>query len=161
TLQDPTAFWHTIDQKEQETGAAHKAEKKGKVDFRRYNNADKQEFDIGLDLIIDTEDKVLTITSDNPEMGNESPLKMAQGQEKPTRYLADTDILSALQTKYGKENNSYAYFDHQALIKGLTTKEGNRIAKQLNVIKQPQDEEVFALLQTPACQQELATIGSN
>ncbi|WP_436323910.1 hypothetical protein ACSEYT_17295 [Vibrio cidicii] len=161
TLQDPTAFWHTIDQKEQETGATHKAEKLGNVDFRRYTVADKQEFGIGLDLIIATEGKVLTITLDSPELGNESPLKMALGQEKPMRSLADTEILSALQAKYGKENNSYAYFDHQALIKGLTTKEGNRIAKQLNVIKQPQDEEVFALLQTPACQQELATIGSN
>ncbi|MBE4601476.1 hypothetical protein [Vibrio navarrensis] len=161
TLQDPTAFWHTIDQKEQETGATHKAEKLGNVDFRRYTVADKQEFGIGLDLIIATEGKVLTITLDSPELGSESPLKMALGQEKPTRSLADTDILSALQAKYGKEHNSYAYFDHQALIKGLTTKEGNRIAKQLNVIKQPQDEEVFSLLQTPACQQELATIGSN
>ncbi|MCV5655819.1 hypothetical protein OFN54_31245, partial [Escherichia coli] len=79
----------------------------------------------GIGLVVAVVDNVLTLTVDVPQLGVQNPIKMALGLEAPSQNIADSGRLEALQAKYGENNNSFGYFDHREVIKGLTTKDGN------------------------------------
>ncbi|MBO0217385.1 hypothetical protein J0676_28350, partial [Vibrio sp. Vb2880] len=72
----------------------------------------------GIGLVVAVIVNVLTVTVDIPELGDLNPLKMARGLESPTQSLADSGRAEAIQTQYGKNNNSFGYMDHGEIIKG-------------------------------------------
>lgn len=158
-LEDPAAFWNTIDQKEQEVGATHQAGKVEHIDYRRYQLTDKRDGDLG--LIIAVDGQIATFTIDIPVLGEQNPLKMALGIEKPQHSLADSTILSDLQKKYGPQHTVYAYFDHQAVIKGLTQPDSNLFAQQLDVLVPNNRNPFIQEIRQPACQSDFAAIGKN
>lgn len=158
-IEDTTAFWNTIDQTEQETKATHHVGQLGNVAYRRYQLSDQGSEDIG--LVIAVEDNVATFTLDVPLLKEANPLKLALGVEKPQHSFANSDILPALQSKYGKQYTAYGYFDHQEIIKGLTQPASNLLAQQIDILQQHSPESFIEEIRQPHCQSELATIANH
>ncbi|MBC5830330.1 hypothetical protein [Vibrio metschnikovii] len=158
-LENSDAFWRTISQVEQETGATYQASQFGEVTYRRYRLTEEEDEDIG--LIIAVGNQVATFTLDLPMLGEENPLKLALGIEKPQLSFAQSDRFSELKTKYGQQYSNYAYLDHQAIIQGLTQPASNRIARQLEVLQQQTSEPFLDEIRHPNCQTELAAIARN
>ncbi|EEX37358.1 Uncharacterised protein [Vibrio metschnikovii] len=158
-LENSDAFWRTISQVEQETGATYQAGQFGEVTYRRYRLTEEEDEDIG--LIIAVGNQVATFTLDLPMLGEENPLKLALGIEKPQLSFAQSDRFSELKTKYGQQYSNYAYLDHQAIIQGLTQPASNRIARQLEVLQQQTSEPFLDEIRHPNCQTELAAIARN
>ncbi|PXA73947.1 hypothetical protein [Vibrio sp. 11986-1-5] len=158
-LENSDTFWRTISQVEQETGATYQTGQLGEVNYRRYRLTEEGDEDIG--LIIAVDNKIATFTLDIPMLGEENPLKLALGIEKPQLSFAQSDRFSKLKTKYGKQYSNYADLDHQAIIQGLTQPGSNRIARQLEALQQQTSEPFLDELRHPNCQTELAAIGRN
>ncbi|WP_172953248.1 hypothetical protein [Vibrio fujianensis] len=158
-LEDTAAFWNTIDQTEQATGATHQATKLGNIDYRRYRLSDENGEEIN--LVIAVHDNVATFTLDFPLLKEANPLKLALGVEKPQKAFADSDILSGLQRKYGKQYSSYGYLDHQEIIKGFTQPASNLLARQVDILQEYNPEPFIEELRKPNCQSEFATIASH
>lgn len=158
-LENSDAFWRTISQVEQETGATYQTGQFGEVTYRRYRLTEEEDEDIG--LIIAVGNQVATFTLDLPMLGEENPLKLALGIEKPQLSFAQSDRFSELKTKYGQQYSNYAYLDHQAIIQGLTQPASNRIARQLEVLQQQTSEPFLDEIRHPNCQTELAAIARN
>lgn len=160
-IENPSAFWATIDKKEKETGATHQVGKLGQADYRRYVLATEPSTEQNLGFVIALEGKVVTFTLDMPMFGAENTLKMALGAEKPQHSFADSGKLAALQTKYGQHHQFYAYLDNQEVIKGITLKGSNQLARQIDVLQQRSPDEQIDVLRQPACHSELTAIANN
>ncbi|ELK8308837.1 TPA: hypothetical protein I7693_02045 [Vibrio vulnificus] len=160
-IENPTAFWATIDKKEKETGATHEVGKLGQADYRRYVLATEPSAEQNLGFVIALEGKVVTFTLDVPMFGAENTLKMALGAEKPQHSFADSGKLAALQTKYGQNYQFYAYLDNQEVIKGITLKGSNQLARQIDVLQQISPEDQIDVLRQPTCHTELTAIANN
>ncbi|WDZ73919.1 hypothetical protein PWW31_26230 [Vibrio harveyi] len=128
------------------------------VEFRRYELTDSQDPQMGVGLAVGVVNNVLTVTLDIPELGAENPLKMAFGLESPKNNIADSGRLEALKAKYGANNNSFGLVDFREVIKGFTTTDGNRLARQLNTAG---SDPMLDELRTPACHTEFTQIAEN
>ncbi|MDF5164328.1 hypothetical protein P3623_24525, partial [Vibrio parahaemolyticus] len=106
-------------------------------------------------------DNVLTLTIDVPQLGVQNPIKMALGLEAPSQNIADSGRLEALQAKYGENNNSFGYFDHREVIKGLTTNDGNMFARQISTLDAIDPEPTIEEMRSPACHTELTQVAEN
>ena len=160
-LEDPAAFWKTVDAKEQESGVTHTLKKLDNIEYRSYELATKDLDGLDANLIVAVNDNVLTLTIELPILDAESPLKLALGLEAPKASLVDSGKIEALQSKYGDNYNAFMYIDNAEIIKGVTTTDGNRLARQVGVIDQKEPEPALSVLRSPICQSELATIASN
>ncbi|MDW3155764.1 hypothetical protein R8O70_25430, partial [Vibrio sp. 779(2023)] len=105
-IENPEALWKTLDHEEQMSGVTHEKVKLGTVEYRRYEMTDAVDPQDGIGLVVAVTDNVLTVTVDIAELGDLNPLKMALGLESPTQSLADSGRAEAIQTQYGKNNNS-------------------------------------------------------
>ncbi|WP_045390610.1 hypothetical protein [Vibrio rotiferianus] len=157
-LENPAALWKTLDEQEQLSGFQHELVKLDKVEYRRYELTESQDKLMGIGLVVAVVDNVLTVTFDIPELGVESPLKLAFGLESLKNSIVDSGRLEALQNKYGASNNSFGIVDIREIIKGLTTVDGNRMARQLKII---QSDPVLDQLRSPACHTEFTQIAEN
>ncbi len=159
-IEDPAVLWSTLDRQEQKSGVSHETGTLGNVEYRRYALTEATELQQSVDLIVAVTDKVLTVTVDIPQLGEQNPLKMALGLEAPAANLADSGRLEALQAKYGNNNNSFAYVDHREIIKGITTADGNMLARQLTLID-AEDHILDETVRSPACHTEFTQIAEN
>ncbi|MGU3807977.1 hypothetical protein ACVZHJ_08570 [Vibrio diabolicus] len=160
-IEDPAALWKTLDHEEQMSGAKHELVKLGDVEFRRYEMTDSVDPQDGIGLVVAVVDNVLTLTVDIPQLGVQNPLKMALGLESPSQNIAESGRLAALQAKYGENNNSFGYFDHRELVKGLTTKDGNIFARQVSMLDAIDPEPTIQEMRSPACHTELTQVAEN
>ncbi|WP_104024099.1 hypothetical protein [Vibrio hyugaensis] len=157
-LETPTALWKTLDEQEQLAGIQHELVKLDTIEFRRYELTDSQDPQLGIGLAVGVVNNVLTVTFDIPELGVENPLKLAFGLESPKNNIVDSGRLEAVKTKYGASNNSFGIFDIREVIKGLTTLDGNRMARQL---KMAESDPTLDALRSPACHTEFTQIAEN
>ncbi len=167
SLKDIQIFNKKIDELEVKAQITSKPETLGKATYRRYALNEK---DPSIDLIIgvDNERKHAVFMLDLG-VDSEQTLAIALGQQKPEKTLAESGRVEALQKQYKLHPFFIGYIDHQQLITGLTTKEGNSIAKMIQqVIPQLQGatelsgvSELFKELQTEGCRKDLTEIGNN
>jgi len=157
-LENPNALWKTLDEQEQLAGIEHELVKLGIVEFRRYELTDSQDPQLGIGLAVAVVNNVLTVTFDIPELGVENPLKLAFGLEAPESSILDSGRLEAVQAQYGTNNNSFGIIDVREVIKGLTTVDGNRMARQL---KMADSDPTLELLRSSACHTEFTQIAEN
>ncbi|MCI5211683.1 MAG: hypothetical protein D3910_23540, partial [Candidatus Electrothrix sp. ATG2] len=159
SLKDVQLFQKKIDELEAKAKISAKPVTMGEASYRRYALNEK---DPSLDLIIGLDKKrkhavfMLDIGVDS-----EQTLAIALGQQKPEKTLADSGRVEALQKQYKLHPSFIGYIGHQQLITGLTTKEGNSIAKMIQALA-PQLEGIVPLLeelQTEGCRKDLAAIG--
>ncbi len=157
-IENPEALWKTLDHEEQMSGVTHEKVKLGTVEYRRYEMTDAVDPQDGIGLVVAVIDNVLTVTVDIAELGDLNPLKIALGLESPTQSLEDSGRAEAIQTQYGKNNNSFGYIDHREIIKGLTTVDGNMFARQLTRLNVDPN---ITEMRTPVCHNEFTQIAEN
>lgn len=161
SLNDIQQFNTKIDELEAKAKITVQPETLGKATYRRYTLNEKEP---ALDLIIgvDTARKQAVFMFDIA-VDSEQTLAVALGQQKPEKTLAETGRVEALQKQYSLHPSFIGYLDHQQLITGLTTKEGNSIARMIQTLA-PQQQAAGGLLeelQTEGCRNDLEKIGKN
>ncbi|MCI5188535.1 MAG: hypothetical protein D3905_01810 [Candidatus Electrothrix sp. AS4_5] len=161
SLQDVTAFENKLDELEAKVKITHTSETLGQATYRRY--ALKKSASVDLIIGVDNKRKQAVVMLDLG-VDSEQTLAIALGQQKPEKTLADSGRVEALQKQYNLHPAKIGYIDHQQLITGLTTKEGNSVAKMLQSLASQLHLGVSAVLnelQTDGCRHDLEAIGKN
>jgi len=164
SLKDVQLFNKKIDELEAKAKITGKPETLGKATYRRYALNEK---DPSVDLVIgvDNERKHAVFMLDIG-VDSEQTLAVALGQQKPEKTLAESGRVEALLKQYKLHPSLIGYMDHQQLITGLTTQEGNSIAKMIRkLVPQLQGaaelSDLLEELQTEGCRNDLAAIGKS
>ncbi len=156
---NPQAIWDLLDKNEQETGFIHKEGKLKDVTYRTYplteNNNGKS-----INLLVAQSNGILTITIEG-DFVSEDLLAMALGLEKPSKSLADTTTISDIIEQHQFSDASVGFINNIEIIKGLTSKDGNQLAKQLTELSKEEGQNPFEMLQTEVCKNELNSIAQN
>jgi hypothetical protein len=155
SLDDVQKFEQKVEALEAAAGLEVRPENLGTARYRAYSLDEEQavQFIIG----VDGQDAVFLVDTG---IDSEQTLSLALGQSKPERSLAQSERLSALQKQYGLHSSWLAYLDHQQIITGLTSPDGNRLAKMLHTFAaQDQDlAQTLASLQTEGCRKDLKSL---
>ena len=178
SLRDVDAFEKKIDALEAKAQVTSTPETLGKASYRRYalvertaqtvqgeqvEQAEQNELP-SVDLIIgvDNERKHAVFMLDIG-IDSEQTLAIALGQQKPEKTLVETGRVEALVKQYNLHPAWVGYLDHQQLITGLTTKEGNSVARMMQSLapQMPGDTALLEELQTEACRNDIVAMGKN
>ncbi|MGB5685266.1 MAG: hypothetical protein WBM35_05615 [Candidatus Electrothrix sp.] len=164
SLKDVPLFNTKIDELEAKAKITGTSETLGTATYRRYAlNANNPSVD--LIIGVDNERKHAVFMLDIG-VDSEQTLAIALGQQKPEKTLAESGRVEVLLKQYTMHPSLIGYIDHQQLITGLTTQEGNSIAKMIQKLV-PQLEgaaelaELLEGLQTEGCRNDLVAIGKN
>ncbi len=138
---------------------AAKAETLGGASFRRYALAETAP-SVSLIIGVDGSDAVFMI-----DIGVDSgqTLALAFGQSKPEKSLEQSGRLKAMREKHKLHPALLGYVDHQQIAAGLTSKDGNRMARQLQLLAPKfQEKTVQQLneLHSEACRSEVQAIAA-
>ncbi|WP_137222889.1 hypothetical protein [Shewanella sp. MEBiC00475] len=158
-LSNPTAFWAELDRAEQESGLTHSMGKSGDVDYRGYALTDAGEKE-KIELIFAEKDGWLTVTL-NTSFNQAELLETALGEKKVEHPISETTMLQDIAKKHGFMQDSISFINHVELAKGLTSSDGNMLAKQMTKMVAMEGEDPFAEMKTPVCQTELNAIAAN
>lgn len=160
-VEKAAAFWATMDKIEAESQFVHTKKTLDTVNYRSYSLAE-QDGVSEVDLVIAITDGFATITVNVPKLGDLNPLKMALGIEKPVSSVASESIIDNIKTKHPTISTEHiSYIDHQQLAKGITTVDGNLLAKQITRMNEIESSTSMAAIQTPACQADIQSIAAN
>lgn len=138
---------------------AAKTETLGSASFRRYALIETAP---SVSLIIGVADKEAVFMLDIG-VDSEQTLALAFGQSKPEKSLEQSGRLKSLQEKHKLHPSLLGYIDHQQVAAGLTTKDGNRMAKMLQLLAPKfQEKAVQQLneLQSEGCRSDVQAIAA-
>ncbi|ABV85983.1 hypothetical protein [Shewanella pealeana] len=153
------AIWALLDKAEAESGFTHtQANLKG-VDYRSYRLTDEAEKE-QINLVVAVHDGLLTTTL-STSFSDAVLLETALGLTPVDNSIADAHIIEDIINKHGFLNEGISYINHKEIVTALTSTDGNQLAGQLSKLFEMSNEDPFAELKTPACQQELASIADN
>ncbi|GGB56945.1 hypothetical protein K8B83_19895 [Shewanella inventionis] len=158
-LSNPSAFWAELDRAEQDSGSMHTTGKVGTTEYRAYALTDANEQE-QINLVFAEKQGWLTVTL-NTSFNQIELLEMALGEKTVEQPLSGTTMLQDIAKSHGFMQDSISFVNHVELIKGLTTADGNMLAKQISKMVETQGEDPFAELKVPACQTEFAAIAAN
>jgi hypothetical protein len=152
SLDDVAKFQEKITALEVAAGLEIRAESLGTASYRSYPLDEEQP--VRLVIGVDGQDAVFLIDTG---IDSEQTLALALGQSKPEHSLAASGRLSTLHKQYELHPSWLTYFDHQQLVTGLTTKDGNRMAKMLHAFAAQEKDlaQSLAPLQTEGCRNDL------
>ena len=156
---NPQAIWDLLDKNEQETGFVHKEGKIKELSYRIYTITAADEDDV-IDVIVAQANGILTITA-KTKLVSDALLATALGLDKPKESLADTNTLSDIIKQHQFSDASVGFINNIEIIKGLTSTDGNQLARQLTKISKAENDNPFEMLQTSICKQELTSIAQN
>jgi len=158
-INNADAIWALLDKAEKESGLAHVAGQLEGVNYRSYpltNATDDEQ----VNLVVAVHNSILTLTID--ASFTQAPLlETALGVKPAKRSIADAHIIEDIIAEHGVMDEGISYINHQALITGLTTTEGNQLARDVTTLFAMMGEAPFAELHTETCSQELSSIGAN
>lgn len=158
-LSNPDAFWAELDRAEQDSGLAHTTGIVGETEYRAYSLTDANEQE-QINLVFAEKQGWLTVTL-NTSFNQVELLEMALGEKPVEQPLSGTTLLQDIAKSHGFMQDSISFVNHVELIKGLTTADGNMLAKQISKMAETQGEDPFAELKIPTCQTEFAAIAAN
>lgn len=156
---NPQAIWDLLDKNEKETGFVHQEGQLGDLTYRIYpitTNVNGK----SINLVVAESKGILTVTIGG-NLVSEDLLAIALGLEKPSKSLADTTIISDIVKQHKFSDASVGFINNIEIIKGLTSKDGNQLAKQLTEFTKEEGQNPFAMLQTDVCKQEFNSIAQN
>ena len=156
---NPQAIWDLLDKNEQETGFVHKEGKIKELSYRIYTITAADEDDV-IDVIVAQANGILTITA-KTKLVSDALLATALGLDKPKESLADTNTLSDIIKQHQFSDASVGFINNIEIIKGLTSTDGNQLARQLTKISKAENDNPFEMLQTSICKLELTSIAQN
>lgn len=156
-LGDEKAFWAMFDGIEQQSGLSHIPQQLSEQKYRQYKLSHEE---LALDLLVSVKDgwATLTLTSDKFDA---SHLAIALGTQKPEQSVSSTKYLQQISKKYELDQGSVGYVSSLELSKVLTSKDGNRLAKDVEVLMGTELDVAFAAWREASCQTDVAAIASS
>lgn len=156
---DPQVFWDLLDKNEQETGFTHTDGKLNEQPYRSYQLTEDDD-QIKVELIVSQANGLFTFTLKS-DIFTDQALAMALEQQKPEKSLADTGTITEIAKKHNLSESSIGFVNHVEIVKGLTTTDGNLIAKQLTELLKNESRNPLTAIQSTICQQEFNSIAQN
>jgi len=156
---NPQAIWDLLDKNEKETGFVHQEGKLDDLTYRIYPITENVNGK-SINLLVAQSNGILTVTISG-DLVSEDLLEMALGLEKPSKSLADTTVISDIIKQHKFSDASVGFINNIEIIKGLTSKDGNQLAKQLTELTKEQGQNPFEMLQTDVCKQDFNSIAQN
>ncbi|MEI6896488.1 MAG: hypothetical protein V5786_03175 [Psychromonas sp.] len=153
------AIWTLLDKAELESGFTHKKGTLEDISYRIYR-WDKSD-PINGEVIVAINNGFLTITF-NSAYHEETLLAKALGLVAAEESLADSAMIEETIKKHNFDNASLAFINHIEIVKGLTTEDGNQLARQITRLDKVLDmKSVLAEFRNKQCATEFATIAAN
>lgn len=156
-LGDEAAFWRLFDDAEKSSGFSHVAQQINNVKYRQYPFTHEE---LSMDLLVSVQNGWATIalTSDKFDKQHLAIMMLA---EKPEQSLANTSVIKDFQQKYQLEQGAFGYLSTLQLTKFLTSKDGNRLAKDVEAVFGAQTGVAFADWRNPACEADVAAMSAS
>lgn len=158
-VEKPQAIWALLDKAELDSGYSHESRTLKGQQYRVYTLSD-----IGdpekLELLFAQKEGVLTVTL-NSAFIDDSTLETALGVRPVAQSLADSGIIEQIIKTHGFSDEAIGYLNHQEIVKAITTKEGNQLAKQITAFSAQEGEDLLAEFRTPECHKEFSAITAN
>lgn len=153
---DEAAFLKVLDDAEKESGFTHTPQQLNDVKYRQYHFANEA---TAFDVIVAVHGGWGTIAVTSSKLAPEN-LAIIVGAQKPDQSLASTQYLDHLTKKYQLNQGMVGFFSFEQLGKVLTSKDGNRLAKDINALfgAEMDEEPELAAWRTPACATDMAAI---
>lgn len=159
-IADAQAIWSLLDKTEHETGFQHKKGTLQHIQYRAYPITDVTD-PVNAEIIVAIDNGLLTVTV-NSAYSDDAQLANALGLTKAENSLADSKVIQEIVKKHNFKDASIAFINHMELIKGLTTQDGNQLAKQISIIdKNLGSDNPISQIRNEQCAAELATIAQN
>ncbi|MCL1041659.1 hypothetical protein L2712_08410 [Shewanella marisflavi] len=155
----PDRVWAVLDRAEADSGMTHDAKQIGEVKYRSYRLTDEGESE-RVDLIVAIDKGMLTLTLDTSFLEPEL-LEIALGIKPVEQSLAKAGTVDAIINKHGFSKAGISYFNHEEIVKAITTSDGNQMARQLTKIFALIKDDPFGELRSQACHRELSGIAAN
>ena len=156
-LADEAAFWRLFDDAEKSTGFSHVAQQINSVKYRQYRFTHEE---LSLDLLVLVQDGWATIAVTS-EKFDKQHLAILVHAEKPEQNLANTSVIKDLQQKYQLDAGAFGYLSTAQFTKFLTSKDGNRLAKDVEAVFGAQTNVVLADWRNAACDADVAAISAS
>ncbi|WP_435236972.1 hypothetical protein ACR30L_05195 [Psychromonas sp. PT13] len=158
-VENPQAIWDLLDKNEKETGFMHHEGTEQSLTYRAYSLTDESD-PANLELVIAIDKGWLTITL-NSALSEPSLLSTALGLTEAKASLAASGKIDEIIKKHNFNNASVSFINHIEIIKGLTTVDGNQLARQLTKLETEFNEPIFSEIRTPECATDFASIANN
>jgi hypothetical protein len=156
-LGDEAAFWRLFDDAEKSSGFSHVAQQINSVKYRQYRFSHEE---LSMDLLVSVQDGWATIALTS-EKFDKQHLAIMMLAEKPEQNLANTSVIKDFQQKYQLEKGAYGYLSTPQFTKFLTSKDGNRLAKDIEAVFGAQTNVALAAWRNPACEADVAAISAS
>ncbi|ACA85074.1 hypothetical protein [Shewanella woodyi] len=158
-MEEPKAVWAVLDKAEKESGFTHEKKTVKGVEYRSYSMTDVGETET-IDLLFAIADGILTVTFDS-SFSQPETLETALGLAPVANSLADSGILNDIMKTHGFSGDGIGYLNHQEIVRAITTKDGNQLARQLTAFAEQEGEDPFAIVRSNECHTELSSIAAN
>ncbi|HEY5715466.1 MAG TPA: hypothetical protein VIS54_03570, partial [Psychromonas sp.] len=150
-VENPQAIWALLDKAEQESGYSHRSGKVQETEYRAYRLNSPTETP-GVDLIFSQEKGLLTVTLDSA-LSEETLLASALGLLQAENPISQAGIIEEIANKHHFTAQNIAFINHQEIVEGLTTTDGNQLARHLSLLfPQQTPDNPLHTFRTPACE---------
>ena len=156
-LGDEAAFWRLFDEAEKTSGFSHVAQQINDVKYRQYRLAKEE---ITLDLLVSVKNGFATLALSSDKFDAQHLAVVVQASQ-PEQNLANTTLLADLKKKYQLNNDSVGYLSSEQLVKFVTSKDGNRLAKDVEALFGKELEVALAEWRNAACATDVAAISKS
>jgi len=154
------AIWDLLDKAELESGFSHKKGMLENIAYRAYPITDETD-PVNAEVIVAIDNGLLTITF-NSTYHQPGLLANALGLTKADNSLAASGSIEQIIKQHNFMADSIGYINHIEIIKGLTTADGNQLAKQITAMqKKLGNDDSLMQIRSEQCAAELATIATN
>lgn len=156
---DEAAFFKVLDDAEKASGFSHTAQQLNELKYRQYHFVlEGIEFDLLVSVNAGWGTYAVTSSKLAPEH-----LAIILGAQKPEQSLASTNYIDTIAKKYQLNQGMIGFFSFEQLAKVLTSKDGNRLAKDLNTLfgAEMDANPDLAVWRTPACATDVAAIAKS
>jgi len=161
-ISQPEALWNMLAKAETDSGLKATVHTISDVEYKSY--AFYEENGQVFELIASVNDGWATLTFNTP-INEQKELALALAINKPEKSLASENILDAMMKKHSFDATYVGFFNHVALVNGLTNKDNNRFNKMLNKIlalsNTDLDEKDLSIFREKTCQDDLSQLVSN
>ncbi|WOT05799.1 hypothetical protein [Shewanella youngdeokensis] len=153
------AIWALLDKAEADSNFTHVASQYEGVNYRSYPLMDASE-DEQINLVLAVHEGILTLTLTS-SFSDPALLATALAITPVEESLVDAKIIDDIISQHGFTDDGISYINHQEIVTALTSTDGNQLARQLSKLFAMAEQDPFAELRSPTCQQELSAIAAN
>lgn len=159
-IANPQAIWDLLDKAELDSGITHQSATLKGVNYRTYTLTDSSEAH-QLEAVVAIDKGLLTLTL-NSDLQEPRLLEQALGLIEAKNSLAQSGELDKIIKQYNFDPIAVAFLNHVEIIKGLTTTDGNQMAKQIQQLEEKlQQTSPTAAIRNEQCATELGAIAQN